>query len=148
MSEIQNNSPSLWAQRMGYGGVIPFAGLSAAVWLTPPDTSSHMALALLAYGGSILSFLGAIHWGLTMRAASEPRTTDLVWGVVPSLIAWVAVLLPAASGLLLITASLWACLAVDRHTYPRHGVQGWLAMRLWLTTLASGSCLAAATHLI
>jgi Protein of unknown function (DUF3429) len=71
----------------------------------------------------------------------------LLWGVVPSLLGWVALLLDPAPGLLLIAVLLWACLAVDRAVYPRHQLRGWLAMRLQLTLVASGSCLVAAAAL-
>jgi Protein of unknown function (DUF3429) len=99
--------------------------------------------ALLAYAASILSFLGAIHWGLVMRDQT-PAHTLLVWGVVPSLIAWVALLLPASAGLWLVVLGLCVCLAVDQRVYPRYGLRAWLKMRFLLTTVASLSCTAAA----
>ena len=102
------------------------------------------SLALLAYGAVIASFLGAIHWGLVMREAPAQPLPSLVWGVVPSLLGWVAVLLGHAQGLVLITALLWVCFAVDRVVYPRYQLQAWLPMRLQLTLVASLSCLAAA----
>lgn len=103
--------------------------------------------ALLAYGATIVSFLGAIHWGLVMREASVPSQLSLLWGVVPSLLAWVALLLQETQGLVAIALLLWACLAVDRVLYPRHRLRAWLPMRLWLTLVASGSCLVAAVAL-
>ena len=43
---------------------------------------------------AIASFLGAIHWGLAMRGPASPRAQifPFVWGVVPSLLAWLALL--------------------------------------------------------
>lgn len=100
--------------------------------------------ALLAYGATILSFLGAIHWGLALRDRIDPSASMLAWGVVPSLLAWVALLWGASGGLWLLAAGLWACWAVDRSVYPRFGLTGWLTMRLKLTVAASLSCVAAA----
>ena len=139
--------PSLWARWLGFGGLIPFVGLAAAIWVARPGSWPFVTLALLAYGAVIASFLGAIHWGLVMREAPAQPVPSLVWGVVPSLLGWVAVLLGHAQGLVLMAALLWACFAVDRALYPRHQVQAWLPMRLQLTLVASLSCLAAAVAL-
>lgn len=143
--------PSLWARRLGSGGLIPFVGLAAALWAGWSADWPPASMALLGYGATIASFLGAIHWGLVMREereASAQHVPSLLWGVVPSLLGWVALLLGPATGLLLITALLWACFAVDRVLYPRFQLQAWLPMRWRLTLVASGSCLAGAAALL
>jgi Protein of unknown function (DUF3429) len=115
-----------------------------STWLQdPPDRALGIA-ALLGYGATILSFLGAIHWGFAMRDASTQSTNLLVWGVIPSLLAWVALLLDPVAGLWLVAAGLWGCLAVDRVVYPRFGADAWLPMRLVLTLISSLSCVAGA----
>ncbi len=136
--------PSPWARRLGLGGLIPFVGLAVALWVAPQADRPLAALALLGYGATICSFLGAIHWGLVMREAQPEPLVSLVWGVLPSLVSWVALLLGPAAGLGLIAALLWACLAADRVLYPRHQLQAWLPMRLQLTLVASVCCLAGA----
>ena len=150
----------LWAARLGYAGLLPFVFLAVAAWLAPLALRAPAAQALLAYGATIASFLGAIHWGLAMRepmveqpqfnANANVRTNtnatakpgQWLWGVFPSLIAWLALLLPLAQGLLTLTLLLVTCLAVDRRSYPRFGLQVWLAMRLRLTLVASVCLLA------
>ncbi len=144
MSLYAYNSPSAWAQVLGYGGLLPFVGLALGVWFLAPGQQAQAAQTLLAYSASILSFLGAIHWGLTMRNPSGPSTGRLVWGVLPSLMAWLALLLSAPVGLLLIAILLWACFATDRAVYPRMGLRAWLPMRLLLTGVASACCIASA----
>jgi len=139
--------PSLWARGLGYGGLIPFVGLAAAHWLVQPSDLSFTSTALLGYGATIVSFLGAIHWGLAMRQGPAQSLPALSWGVVPGLLGWIALLLDRTQGLLLIAALLWACLAVDWMRYPRYRLQAWLPMRLWLTLVSSSSCLAAAIAL-
>lgn len=136
--------PSTAARRLGFGGLIPFVGLAAALWLAPPAIRPLAGVALLAYGATICSFLGAIHWGLSMRDPTAPSVSSLLWGVMPSLLGWVALLLGAVPGLLLVAATLCACFAVDRVLYPRHRVQAWLPMRGRLTLVAGLSCLAGA----
>lgn len=139
--------PSLWARRLGFGGLIPFVTLAAALWLAWPGDWAMARMALLAYGATIASFLGAIHWGLVMREGPAQAVPSLVWGVLPSLLGWVALLLSPATGLVLIAALLWACFAVDRTLYPHYQLQAWLPMRLRLTLVASVSCLAGAAAL-
>jgi hypothetical protein len=146
MTHATRSTPSVAAQTLGYGGLIPFVGLAVALWLWPAHRPMA-GLALLGYSATIASFLGAIHWGLTMRDAQGQSRSLLAWGVVPSLLAWVALMLPVASGLLLITALLWACFAVDSRVYPRLGLRAWLPMRLLLTAVASLSCIAGAIAL-
>lgn len=148
MMQPNRSSPSRWAQGLAYGGLIPFVGLALAMWFLAPIHHALAASALLSYSATIVSFLGAIHWGLTMRDASSPEAGMLAWGVTPSLMAWVALLLPTASGLLLVAALLWVCFAVDRAVYPRFGIRAWLPMRLLLTSVASLCCVAAAVQLI
>ena len=138
----------LWAARLGYAGLLPFIALAAAVWLAPLAYRGQAAHALLAYGATIASFLGAIHWGLVMREGPVQPMPSLLWGVVPSLLGWLALMLGAATGLLLVTALLWTCFAVDWILYPRYQLQAWLPMRLQLTLVASVSCLAGAAALL
>ena len=140
--------PSLWARRLGFCGLIPFVILAAALWVERPGDWPLARMALLGYGATITSFLGAIHWGLVMRDGPAQSARSLLWGVVPSLLAWMALLLGHAAGLLLIAGLLWACFAVDRILYPRYQLQAWLPMRLQLTLVASLSCLAGAAALL
>ena len=136
--------PSSAGWLLGYSGLVPFIGLSAASWLLDGQQQAQVLFALLAYGATILSFLGAIHWGLALREPLAPSAGLLVWGVAPSLLAWVALMIGSAGGLWLIAAGLWICFAVDRRVYPRFGLGDWLGLRLALTTLASLASLLAA----
>jgi len=144
MMKTDTAGPSQWALRLGYGGLIPFVGLALVLWVAPPGEWPLARIALLGYAATIVSFLGAIHWGLVMPEGLAQPVPSLLWGVVPSLLGWAALLLGQASGLLLMAAVLWACFAVDRVLYPRHRLQAWLPMRLRLTLVASVSCLAGA----
>jgi hypothetical protein len=143
-TEGAHRHPTRWAQALGYGGLLPFAGLALAAWLSDSADRARSLSALLAYGASILGFLGAVHWGLVMRDTSGRSTGSLVWGVMPALVAWIALLIGSTSGLWLVAAGLWACFAVDRVAYPRFNVRGWLPMRLVLTVVASLCCVAGA----
>ena len=144
MSAPKHTSPSVWATRLGYWGLVPFVVLALAIWFAGPAYRAFSGLSLLGYGAAIVSFLGAIHWGLVMRDTALQSVALLVWGVVPSLGAWGALMMGPVPGLFVIAGLLWACFAVDRVVYPRLQVRGWLPMRLVLTLVASASCVAGA----
>lgn len=134
----------MFVRQLGYAGLVPFAALALAQWLVAPEHRYAIVWALTAYGATIASFVGALHWGLVMRESASQNLASMGWGVLPSLLAWVALLLPGAWGLWVLAALLWVCFAVDRKTYPGLGVAGWLPMRLHLTVVASISCVLAA----
>ncbi len=135
---------------LAYAGLTPLVGLAVLLWLVDPDLHPFVALAMAGYGASIVSFLGGIHWGIGFRNVSRMHNAPLFnfgWGVVPSLLAWIAITMPAYAGLPLLAAILFLCYAVDRKTYPEAGIGEWLPMRWHLTVVAALSCLlgAAAT---
>jgi len=141
MSDVQYPLPR-FAQVLGYAGLVPFIGLAALSLIASPPEQAPAALALRAYVATIVSFLGAIHWGLAMRQG-RANTLLLAWGVAPSLLAWTSLLVVPVAGSLLLAATLWLCFLVDRRVYPRFGLRAWLPMRLTLTAVASVSCVVA-----
>ena len=140
-------APSVLVTALGYGGLLPFGLLALAVCWPAGEGRDFYGFALLAYGATIASFLGAIHWGLAMRSGAPERMAYL-WSVAPSLVAWTALLQPTPWGLMLLAGLLLLCYGVDRRLYPRHQLQSWLPMRMRLTLVACASCLAAAWGLL
>jgi hypothetical protein len=138
-AEPLSGGPNALALRLGYAGLLPFVGGALLVWLVREEAHPYVALALAAYGALIASFLGGIHWGLAFRLP-EPPTRWLLWGVVPSLVAWVAVIMPPSAGLVILGVLLLACYGVDRRLYVEQGVAHWLTLRFRLSTVASLSC--------
>jgi hypothetical protein len=128
---------------LGYSGLIPFA--AAAVALFGPASWRGLALpALAAYGAVILSFLGGVHWGLALRATPEEAPAAwprLALGVLPALVGWVALLLPARPGLALLAAGVLAVAAVETAAARRGLVpRSYLGLR-WALSLGAGACL-------
>jgi hypothetical protein len=128
----------LW---LGYGGLLPFVAGAALAWLLPPGARALTVAALAAYAAVIVSFLGGIHWGIGFRDGTPGL---FVWGVVPPLVAALALLLPSQQALWLQAAMLLLCYAVDRRVYPAHGLQAWLGLRRHLSVVAAASCLVGA----
>jgi hypothetical protein len=96
---------------LGYGGLLPFAAFTAALWMLPAGGMRDLALrGLIGYGATILSFLGAVHWGFVLRRPGPDAFARLAAGVVPSLVAAAALLMApeAAIGTLMIgVAGVW-----------------------------------------
>ena len=126
--------------RLGYAGLIPFVGLAGLMWLVSGDVHAFVAMALSAYAATIAAFLGGIHWGMGLPLDAPARRFHLVWGVVPSLVAWVALLMPAFAGLPLLALLLVVCYGVDRRTWAQGGWSAWLPLRARLTAVAVLSC--------
>jgi hypothetical protein len=134
-----------WA--LGIAGLLPFVAGAVGLWLLPPDWAGLAALALLTYAAVIVSFLGGIHWGLAMPLI-QTRRGLLIWGVLPSLLAWAGLLLNSVWGLLLMAASLLLCYIVDCKIYRSLRLGGWLSLRALLTFVAVLACLAGAAALM
>jgi hypothetical protein len=90
------------ASALGYAGLVPFAAAALGIALLDGELRALAVQALLAYGAVILSFLGAVHWGLVLARPSVDAARRLLGGVLPSLAAWIALLLPARFGLALL----------------------------------------------
>ena len=88
------------ARLLGYGGLLPFLGLAVAVFVDWQPLGIEPLPWLAAYAATILSFVGAVHWGIGVAAPDLPgRRTWLIASVLPALVAWVALALPARAGL-------------------------------------------------
>ncbi len=80
----------IFAAWIGYVGLIPFLTLAFAIWLLPQAFFLQLHQALLSYAAIILSFMGAIHWGLAMAAKEFVGRLQFAISVIPALIAWFA----------------------------------------------------------
>ena len=134
--------------RLGYAGLIPFVLGAVLIWLLGGregslDQHAFVSLALSAYAGLIIAFLGGIHWGLAF-ARGVPGAQPLVWGIAAMLLGWLGVLMSPYAGLAMHGAVLIACYVFDRRVYPQMGAADWLTLRFRLTTVASLSCFLAA----
>lgn len=123
---------------LGFAGLIPFVAptlFMAVSGLYFPE----LAFAQVAYGASILSFLGGVRWGFALPESSpaKPDWMNLANSVVPSLLAWVAMLLsdsiiPAGT---MVIMGLGISLHYDLSLLPTY--PSWFkALRSILTTVA------------
>lgn len=127
-------------EQLGYGGLIPFVFLAALMWLVDADLLPFVSIALVGYAATIVSFLGGVHWGIGFMQGSAAPRAYFLWGVVPSLLAWLGLLMSAQAALPFLALVIVICYAVDRKLYARADLSAWLPMRLRLTVVASISC--------
>ena len=131
--------PTDTARLLGNLGLLPFVVGAALVWVVNAEAHPYATLALAAYAAVIVSFLGGIHWGLAFRLSAPPASL-FIWGVVPALVAWLAVMMPASAGLVVQGVMLVVCYLVDRRVYPQQGLAHWLTLRFRLSTVAALCC--------
>ncbi|XP_029970351.1 transmembrane protein 69-like [Salarias fasciatus] len=129
---------------LGFSGLIPFVSaplLMAATQSFYPE----VAYAQMVYGASIVSFLGGARWGFALPEGSPARPDWMNLGnsVVPSLVAWLALLCrdSVAEGALMVIMGLGLSLHYDLTLLP--GYPPWFkAMRTVLTLVATFSLVA------
>ncbi len=149
--------PDELARKLGYAGLAPFVAGAVFIWLLvgriDDEPFMFVVRALTSYAALVVSFLGGIPWGLIMwRSASGMPMPDhhkrALWtGVIYTLAAWMALLMPPHAGLVIMGVLLVACYLSDRKRYPELGVAGWLTLRFRLTCVASLSCFLAAAQI-
>ncbi|MEO0574215.1 MAG: DUF3429 family protein [Pseudomonadota bacterium] len=99
LNSTRNDSPVM-AWLLGVGGLLPFVALGLAAIADIPLPGMSAGSAVLAYAATILSFIGAVHWGLAIEESDAPTRNRLFTAsVMPALVAWVALLLPTQSAL-------------------------------------------------
>lgn len=88
-------------------GLIPFLACAVLVWILPHPWNAFALDVQLYYGAVVLSFLGAVHWGLAMAgtgagkdgAAAACSWTRLGWAVAPAIVGWLSVVMVPLVGL-------------------------------------------------
>ncbi len=134
------------ARLLGYSGVIPFVALALCV-ATGIDLSTfgvnNVNQLLLAYAAIIISFIGAVHWGIALNSATH-KTRLYTYSVVPALVAWGWLFLAEKMALMGMAATVVAVYFIDRLWLKDCVPGGYLNMRLHLTIVVSLSLLVAA----
>ena len=92
-----NRTLPLTAILLGLAGLIPFVGCGLLAIGEDVVTAEHGFTALIAYAAVILSFIGAVHWGLALSDGAAARRVQRIRyaaGVLPALLGWIALLAP------------------------------------------------------
>ncbi|AMM17652.1 hypothetical protein AX768_26110 [Burkholderia sp. PAMC 28687] len=139
MTTLEANTPL--PKLLGYGGAIPFIGLALLVHMLA-NHQDVMRHALLGYGACIVSFVGAVHWGIWL-ATNGKRAAGILWSVVPSIAAWVVLSVNDRLSCLAMAAVLVSCLIADFRFRQLGDLPQWyVRMRITLTTVGALSLIA------
>ena len=138
----------LTAKTLGYAGLIPFVIFSIGSWTTLPYIADSTQI-LISYAAIILSFMGAIHWGVTISNVEAYHDKNLVVSVMPALAAWLALLLPVIFALIILFVGFILLIAYELAVAKSQALPNWyISMRIRLTfivTLCLAGALIAAT---
>jgi hypothetical protein len=131
------NSTTAW---LGWLGLIPFVGLSSWIVFANGDTSAIFALNLYAFG--IISFLTGSWW--RNQISDQPTSQLLLLSNGFFLAAFFALLLFSEMSLVILALILLGTLVIEQFT-TLVGLyrQEYRRMRLWLSSVASGSMILA-----
>jgi hypothetical protein len=114
MSDLLNSTHTTSPARIpaaallpGLLGLLPFWGLALSTELSSGLDPLLALMALIMYAAVILSFVGALWWGMAVHVApSALRSTMFVWSVVPALIGWAAIMTEPTLGLRMLIGGL------------------------------------------
>ena len=144
---LSDEMPPVPALVLGAGGLLPFIALATGIVFFPDPNLSYFLGWLTQYAALIVSFVGALQWGLIMRvpaAGVGEQWSAFGWSVCPALIAWVALQMPQYEGLYLLAALFMLCLIMDWRFARRHRLPRWfMRLRLALTAGAVSSLVVA-----
>jgi hypothetical protein len=128
---------------LGAAGLIPFLFLTGVLWSGNEPSSTFAREALFAYSIAILSFMGAVHWGLAMNATpvGQPWRKYLI-SVIPALAATATVFIEGGGLQFVWLAVCFAALLVyDLYAVRRGDAPPWYPRLRWPLTLIVCSCL-------
>ena len=135
------------AKALGYGGTIPFVVLAvcsvAGIELSAVGIDDIKGK-LPGYGAVIISFIGAVHWGIAMQSAPAKQNTLFVYSVIPALVAWMWLFFNVRIALFGMAITIVAMLFIDRFLLAGIAPQGYLKMRVHLTVIVALCLLLAA----
>lgn len=145
-TENTNRMPRL----LGYCGLLPFIIPTIFLFYDHHHFMVWRNL-LVSYAAVILSFLGAVYWGVAMivkEMAIKKRNVMLVWSVIPSVVAWVALLIPQVYGLILLSIFFVISFFMDMQLTKSEAKPSWyIPLRFQLTVVVT-TCLVTAAYLV
>lgn len=144
-----NTSVRPFATVLGYAGLLPFLAATAAIFSSDPTVSGPALYALTVYAAVILSFMGAVHWGLAMQSDRAAARWQLAASVVPLLAACLlVVVLPPHSALIGLGVAFLVLLGADLLAVRQGLAPGWYTrLRVPLTVLTCAALWTAAWEL-
>lgn len=121
-------------------GLLPFIGHALFAWVAPGSEAAGLMRSQAHYAAAILTFVGALHWGMVVaggEAFAAGAGVRLVWSVIPALYAWVMTLYPPAVAVPGLFFGLLVALLVDLLLYrSQPGLRWFMQLRLVISLVA------------
>lgn len=135
---------ALWLSALG---LLPFVAptvllLLERYWGGSP-IHAPFARMVLIHGAIVLSFLGAVRWGVALRMPDAPgRAALFAGGVLPALAGFIALLLPGLGGFWPLVAGFILVWWMDRRAVARGLMPDWYGRLRAPLTIVALTCLA------
>ena len=118
---------------LGSSGLVPFVVLSLLLWWSPPHYAEQIQHALWLYAAIILSFMGAVHWGVAMAKpydsdTGEPDKRMLLLSVIPALVAWFASFVSGLAQWSILYIAFTGLCVLDTESTKRGDLPAWYPM--------------------
>lgn len=108
---------------LGYLGLLPFIIPSLAISVPEYQPISHDILKI--YGSIILTFIGAVHWGVTFTTSNvEQSGRQLLFSITPALISLIVLLAAHDTSLLVLAICFAVFWGLERSIFS-HLLPGW-----------------------
>ena len=130
-SEKKYNIPTI----ISYLGLLPFIFSGISIWFFLDPWKSFIFLALINYTLIILTFVGAVHFGLAMYLNNN-QTRWYIWSVLPAIFVWISVMCGIGYDILILFFIIGFLLTfmIDKLSYKLQRVPLWyLKLREKLT---------------
>jgi len=125
-------------------GLLPFIGHALFAWVAPGSEAAGLMRSQAHYAASILTFVGAVHWGMALTGGEASGAgVRLVWSVIPAIYAWVITLYPPAVAVPGLFFGLLVALAVDLALYRGQPALRWFMQLRLVISLAAVACVGA-----
>ena len=139
--------PLCWV--LALAGAIPFIALAASLTTFEPMLGVVILdryMLLISYAAIIITFIGAVHWGVAIASEHPKRNLLLIYSVLPSLLAWalINVLMDWSVQLIMLAALIVLVFIADRLLVFESVAQDYGKLRLTLTLIVASSLLAGA----
>ena len=147
---VKINRSSFIPRLLGYLGLLPFIIPTAFLFCDHHHFMVWRNL-LISYAAVILSFLGAVYWGVAMivkEMTLTKRNVMLSCSVIPSIVAWICLLIPQVYGLVVMSVLFVVSFFMDIQLMKSEAKPAWyIPLRFQLTVVVT-ACLLTAAFLV
>ncbi len=129
----------------GYAGTLPFILSAVSVWIIEDTYIENIINAIIIYSYIILTFIGAIYWGIGLNIENGKKSCKyFIYSVTPSLCCWLIYLLNLANliNIILLITFLNLSLFIERYFLNlNNNFQWFFLLRLKLNSIVTFSLL-------